>query len=240
MARGEVQSGQMRGEQRDVAAVNFAQQVLMVFSGILIASSTTLLFGKPGFAVVSADKKAARTTCGINGNVAGTPDAKSIDDVDDVFVGIKLSELLSFFRRNQLLKNSADDVVWNFAKVVLGKIGEQSRPTLAGHIRGKDQRARPIINLRIKNGFIIPCFSNSTFELVTKVIVDAALFIASAPGHFQLVEIIRILRPDCFVKNRAIRKDVAKSSGRALQSFTPVIRIAWIKRPIHLLRHPRL
>src|SRR5208282_3618612 len=164
----------MRGEQRDVAAINFAQQVLMAFSGILISSPTTFLFRKPGFAVVSADKKTTRTARGIDDTVSGTPDAKSIDDVDDVFVGIKLPELLSFFRRNQFLKNSTDDVVWNLAKVVLSQIGEQSRPTLAGHIGGKNQRAGPIINLRIKDRFVIACLVDGTFELVPKVVIDAA------------------------------------------------------------------
>lgn len=58
-ASGKIECGEMRREQRDVAAVNFLKQRMMVLAEILMPRSAAFLFRKPGFAVIGSDKKAA-------------------------------------------------------------------------------------------------------------------------------------------------------------------------------------
>ena len=97
-AGGKIECREMRREQRNVTAVDFLKQRVMILAEILMPPSAALLFREPGFAVIGSNQKAARTASRVDNDIASAPYAKRVDDIDDVFVGIELTEFLPLFR----------------------------------------------------------------------------------------------------------------------------------------------
>ena len=128
----QVERGQVSREEGNVASEYLAQQDLVGFLSILMAPPAARLLREPRFAVVCPNKEATRTARGIEHNIAGTTDTEGVDDVYDVFAREELSELLSFLRGDQTLKDASDDIVGNVAEVVIPQMFKNPFPSLAG------------------------------------------------------------------------------------------------------------
>ena len=61
-------------------------------------------------------------------------DAKGVDDVNDVLVGVKLAEFLALLGRYELLEYAAKDVVGYLPEIVIFEAGEEAGPPLAGGV----------------------------------------------------------------------------------------------------------
>ena len=81
--------------------------------------------------MVGPYKKTTGSTSWVYHDVACPPDAEGIDDVDDVLVGIELSEL-EFGVFSPVV--TANNVIGDLAKVVVREVGKDATPSLTRHV----------------------------------------------------------------------------------------------------------
>ena len=165
VARGQVERRQVGGKDGDVTAEDLLEQFLMALFAVLVSSASPSLLGEPGLAMVGSDEETAGPASRVQNDVARPPNAEGVDDVDNVLVGVVLPELLALFRRDEPLKDPADNVVGDLPEVVLVQVHEEARPSLSRAGGGEDERPGPFIHVGIEDGFVIPGLKNRLVKL---------------------------------------------------------------------------
>ena len=146
VARGEVERSEVRCEKGYVCAENLREAFVVAKLGI-----------EPVLAMIRADKKAAGAARRIENAVFPAPDTKGIDEIDEFFVGVVLTEFVAFLRRDEALENRAENVAVDRGEIEGTQIVENGNPRIARVFVGKNQWPCPIaaFGFWIENSFIV-------------------------------------------------------------------------------------
>ncbi len=135
----EVDSGQFRGERRDVYSPKLAKQ-----RGVVLAA-------KPPKAIIGANEEGACTAGRVEDSGVDRLNAKAENQVAEILRREILSEPVPLFRRNELLKNGADNILGNVGEIAGAKIVDQ-RSKLA---RGVGRPLDPIRQVLGKDRVVV-------------------------------------------------------------------------------------
>src|SRR5438132_5743528 len=124
---------------------------------------------EPGFAVVSANEKAAGAACGVEHVVIGLADTKGVDDVNEVLVGVVLAEFVALLGFNEALEYAAENIGADFLEIEGAKILQNGAPGVRRVLVAKDVRPGPVLFSRVEEGFVVAGGFNGNLECLLEV-----------------------------------------------------------------------
>ncbi|MGA2176189.1 MAG: hypothetical protein ABSH38_14530 [Verrucomicrobiota bacterium] len=234
LSRGQIERGQMSRKKGNVRSVDLGKPVLMRNARMCQA----FIAVEPGLAMISAHKKAAGAAGRVKNRVFRLANAKGIDHIHQVFVGVMLAEFVPFLRFNQPLKNATQNVRADFSEVKRTKVFEYGPPRVYRMFMAEYQRPRPILFRRIKQRFVVARGVNGFLKHLLKMQIE---FVGGTGlcGNVRLPQFAKLCA-DGFVKEQAVGKNITERARGAVNQHSPLFGVVVHDRPALIVPHPFL